>query len=377
MKKLRTFFLPAILATTLMRPAGAQNSNRIAGTVIAWGFDGLGATTVPAKVTNVVAIAAGRLHSLALRSDGTIAEWGGGAPPDGLTGVVAVSAGFYHSLALKADGTVVAWGLSTSLPGLDSVVAIVAAGGGADGGGDVYGGHNLALRSNGTVVAWGLNDHGQCTVPGQLDGVVAIAGGETHSLALKSNGTVEVWGEIWKDNTYITPVAPEGLNGVVAIAAGRDHNLALKADATVVAWGGNDWGQCDIPAGLKGVVAISAGGFYSMALKADGTVVAWGNNDLGKSTVPAGLKGVIAIAAGGYHSLALVADAPALTVRASDGQLLLSWPLWAEGFALQATSNVADENSWTPIITAPDVEASYYQVTEPISDPTKCYRLKK
>jgi alpha-tubulin suppressor-like RCC1 family protein len=33
--------------------------------------------------------------------------------PPGLSNVVAVAAGAYHSLALKADGTVVAWGDNT------------------------------------------------------------------------------------------------------------------------------------------------------------------------------------------------------------------------------------------------------------------------
>jgi alpha-tubulin suppressor-like RCC1 family protein len=60
-------------------------------------------------------IEAGEYHSLALKSDGTVAAWGLNNNgqcnvPEGLNSVVAVAAGNAHSLALKSDGTVAAWG---------------------------------------------------------------------------------------------------------------------------------------------------------------------------------------------------------------------------------------------------------------------------
>ncbi|WP_269798947.1 RCC1 domain-containing protein [Caldicellulosiruptor acetigenus] len=87
---------------------------------------------VPVQVEglkDVVAIAAGRYHSLALKKDGTVWAWGENSTGQlgnetsgkdkysyvpvqvkGIKDVLAISAGSYHSLALKKDGTVWGWG---------------------------------------------------------------------------------------------------------------------------------------------------------------------------------------------------------------------------------------------------------------------------
>jgi hypothetical protein len=80
----------------------------------------------------------------------------------------------------------------------------------------------------GRPVAWGCGpfDYGQCSVPGGLNGVTAIAAGERASLALKGDGTVVSWG----CGYYLC--VPSGLSGVTAIAAGNSHNLALNRDGT-------------------------------------------------------------------------------------------------------------------------------------------------
>ncbi len=277
---------------------------KLDGTVVAWGANGGGQSTVPAGLSNVIAIAGGGYglpgHSLALKSDGKVTAWGGNGAgqldvPSGLDSVIDVAAGMETSLALKSNGTVVAWGGANYVgqtnvpPGLNGVIAISAGG---------Y--HCLALKSDGAVVAWGDNSWDQTNVPAGLSGVTAVAAAYLHSLALKSDGTIVSWGGYGQTNV------PVGLNGVIAIAAKGDHGLALKSDGTVVAIGGYD-----PPANFSNVVAIAAGEAHNLALKSDGTVVAWGSNEYSQTMVPGALRGVIVLASGGWmggHDLALMTE---------------------------------------------------------------------
>ncbi len=244
------------------------------GTVTAFGRNEMGSCDVPAGLSGVVAVSTGDGISLALKSDGTVVEWGGdagwgplyGRPPAGLTGVVAIARAM-HGLALKSDGTVVAWGENNNgqcnVPaGLNSVVAIAAS-------------HyaSFALKSDGTVVTWGGNAHGEQLAG--LSGVIAIDASPSGGVVgLKADGTVVTWGG--------GPPAPADLNGVVAVAAGSGHMAALKSDGTVVAWG--DYTTLSltgasynlVPSNLSDVVAISAGSNRTYALKSDGSVVWWG-----------------------------------------------------------------------------------------------------
>jgi alpha-tubulin suppressor-like RCC1 family protein len=301
---------------TVAPPAKYSFSDEGSKTLYAWVKDADGIVSTSLSTSTVVgsgeamtktAIAAGGFHSVALKSDGTVAAWGDNdngqtRVPQGLTDVVAIAAGVNHTVALKSDGTVTAWGtnddgqstIPTPIPGGLSDVVAIATG--------WY--HTVALKSDGTITAWGSNTSGRTTIPGGLTNVVAIAAGAGHTVALKSDGTVTAWGSNIDGQTTI----PAGLDNVVAIAAGMNHTVALKSDGTVVAWGWNYYGQTTIPIGLANVVAIAAGQSYTVALKSDGTIAAWGTNEYGQSTIPTGLTNVNAIAAGWYHTVALKSD---------------------------------------------------------------------
>ncbi|OGA01288.1 MAG: hypothetical protein A3H35_20000, partial [Betaproteobacteria bacterium RIFCSPLOWO2_02_FULL_62_17] len=252
-------------------------------------------------LTNVVSIAAA-VHSLALKSDGTVWAWGANtagklgdgttterhAPvqllgPGGvgfLSGVVAIAAGGVGSLALKSDGTVWAWGSN------------------------VYGGLGDGTTTNRTTPVQVLGPGGV----GFLSGVVAIVAGNVHSLALKSDGTVWAWGNnsdgrlgdgtTTNRTTPVQVLGPGGvgfLSGVAGIAAGNSHSLVLKSDGTVWAWGSNSnrnlgdgtTANRSIPVqaqGLSNVIAVSAGFNSSVALASDGALRAWGYSSYGLGT---------------------------------------------------------------------------------------------
>ncbi len=195
---------------------------------------------------------------LAIQTDGRVVALRGTPelPPD-LTNIVAVAKGSAHRLALRRDGTVPAWGYNASgqtnvPPGLSNVVAIAAGWN-----------HNLALLSDGTVTAWGDNSYGQTSVPEGLSQVVAGAAGRRHSLALLADGTVTAWGAV--ADTYLR--VPDGLSNVVAQAAGARHNLAVREDGSLVLWGSEPSGHLyPPPEARSNVLAVTTSDYQSLAL---------------------------------------------------------------------------------------------------------------
>ncbi|PWU16780.1 MAG: hypothetical protein C5B50_12815 [Verrucomicrobia bacterium] len=294
----------------------AISSNAVLGvlTITSWGDNSWGQTNPPGSALNVIAVAAGAWHNLALSADGAISAWGNDVNgqcdvPTVVNNLsspaIAIAAGGYHSLAIQANGKVIAWGSDVygqaDVPAnLANVIAIAAGSW-----------HSLALQADGTLVGWGDNSFGQTNIPSGLSNVVAVAAGGNHSLALRSDGSVVGWGENTDQNgSFIgQSIAPWGLTNAIAVAAGDYHSLILLGDGTVLAWGDNSQAQCTVPPGLSNVVALAGGGAHTLALQKDGTISAWGANWNGQCALPATATNAFAVCAGEEHSIALLAGA--------------------------------------------------------------------
>jgi uncharacterized protein YebE (UPF0316 family) len=68
---------------------------------------------------------------------------------------------------------------------------------------------------------------------------------------------------------------------------------------------------------------------------------------------------------------------PALSITLSGKNAILSWPLDAEGFALESATDLAASPIWSPVIAMPMIANSNNRVTAPLSDFPRFYRLRK
>ncbi|HVQ17819.1 MAG TPA: hypothetical protein VMT27_02135 [Actinomycetes bacterium] len=270
------------------------------GTVWAWGFGSLGQLgtgATPTRVQSPVqfgtissakAVFGGRDMTLVLLDDGTVwcagsnasGECGPGAAEpktpspiqvSGLSDIVDLAGGRNHAVALKSDGTVWTWGLNDEgqlgdgtqtshsdprqVAGLTDVVDV---GAGAD--------HSLAVTAAGSVYAWGwgargqlgLGDESNRLIPTQVPGIdnaASIDAGRDHSLVITDQGSLITWGENADEQTgstgaleVLSPFVVPGLANVVAAAGGQAYTVVLQGSTSqsdVVFQDGFDQGLAD------------------------------------------------------------------------------------------------------------------------------------
>jgi alpha-tubulin suppressor-like RCC1 family protein len=319
-------------------------------------------------VLGTVPLAAGYIHTCALRRDASLACWGANtwgqlgdgtrtdrATPTSIAApgrIAALAAGTRHSCALMNDGSLACWGDNTygqlgdgtttarltpvAVPGLRDVTALA-----------VGLKHSCVLRADTSVACWGDNANGQLgdgsttsrPIPGavpSLTGVLALAAGGGRTCAIKADHGVVCWGwnaagELGDGSTMQrnSPGPVPGLSGVVGLATGQQVTCAWRADGSAACWGLNGNGQLGdgtltdrsspvAVAGLTGAQALAVGDYHVCALMADGSVGCWGSNGVGQlgngsadqrhSTAIPGLAGVTALRAGSAHTCAQKTD---------------------------------------------------------------------
>ena len=209
-----------------------------------------------------------------------------------------VAGGEVHSLGLRTDGTLAGWGWNyygqaTVPAGTFTDVA----GGGS---------HSLGVRTDGTLAGWGWNGSGQVTVPSGT--FTDVAGGGYHSLGVRTDGTLAGWG----NNEFGQTTVPAG--AFTDVAGGRYHSLGVRTDGTLAGWGRNRDGETTVPAGT--FVAVEAGYEYGLALRArtsyDDLVV----NGNGLTDVASWFNRSVTVAGSAtIQSMMVTANNPTMTVN--------------------------------------------------------------
>ncbi|MBQ7324501.1 MAG: hypothetical protein IJW98_02040 [Clostridia bacterium] len=182
--------------------------------------------------SDVVAIAAGNYHLLALTKDGKVLATGknddGQCSTESITDAVAIAVGDNHSLILLSDGSVKALGNNVAgICNTDKWSDIIAIAAGTM--------HSIGLKADGTVVALG-----NCDVDGWKD-VTAIFSYATTAVALKSDGTLfcSISGKPSETVSAVSNVLWVGVGKQAVVILYKDGTLAVPGksipDASLLA----------------------------------------------------------------------------------------------------------------------------------------------
>lgn len=254
----------------------------------------------------VVKVAAGQRHSLVLGANGYVyfagynqnGEAGLGVtrieypttkqtaailhlpvlfPVIGLQNIVDIAAGANHNVALGSNGAIYAWGVNMY--------------------GQVGQDPDSVQVDRPVAIALGAPT---TTRKGLRNLAAAVAAGDYHTMALTMDGTVYTWGgnasgQLGDGTTTdrFQPKRVEGLQNIRAIAAGSTFSMALDTAGRVWAWGNNVLGQLGTGdrlsswkpvqvARVDAIRGIVAGGAHAMAVRADGSLWTWGTNTYGQ-----------------------------------------------------------------------------------------------
>ncbi len=366
-------------------------------------------TTTNWSLDAIVAIDAGRSHSIALKADGTVWTWGSDTNGElgddltlsnkstpvqvsGLSGVYAIAAGAYHNLALTCSGKMWAWGQDTygqlgnnaTLLNQPTPVEITGASNCRAIGAGAY--HSFGIRYDGALYAWGYNVFGQLgdgftvnqPTPVSLsttafNNIIAVEGGYGHSIGLHANGSALSWGynsqgQIGNGTAsstafQLTPYT--GIVDVVSIAAGAYHSAVTQGNGDMYSSGYDLYGQLGDNANLtdqprfvpvsttpttpprKKVSSGGAGGYHSLILQGNGTVNSVGRDHVGQLGNDASLTNQpLPVPVVGLNDIVAIAAGDSHSLALRHDGVVWSWGADSLG---QLGDNTALVNQTTPV----------------------------
>ncbi|KAF2738198.1 RCC1/BLIP-II [Polyplosphaeria fusca] len=283
--------------------------------------------------------------------------------------VVKIACGGMHVIALTQDNKILTWGVNDNgALGRDTSQVDVkmkdigeADDSDADSDDDSDSGLNPAESTPGPVSSDWFPDDTE---------FVDVAAGDSCSFALTTEGAVYGWGTFRKNegilgfarNVEISrmPMFIEELRKITHIQCGTNHALALDHSGQVFAWGNGQQNQLGrrlternlitslVPTRLgfmdgsvtrpsKEIVSISCGDYHAFAIAKDGHIWSWGANNYCEAGHPENAgqdnasierpqvvqrlesRKVIAIEGGSHHNVALTSDGECLVWGRCDG----------------------------------------------------------
>jgi len=284
-------------------------------------------------------VSAGKLHTAAIKTDGSLWLWGRGgegqlgnfANTDRSTPVTtfaggntwkSVSGGGYHTVAIKTDGSLWVWGrnaegnLGINISGGSRSTPVTTFVGGTDWKqvSCSLANHTAAIKTDGSLWLWGLGAEGRLGTNNTTDRsipVTTFAGGNNwkqvsvgsnFTAAIKTDGSL--WGWAWNGNGQLgtndltqrnTPVTTfVGGNTWKSVSCGNEYSTAIKTDGSLWSWGAGGNGRLgnnsntnrSTPvttfAGGNNWKQVSCGDNHTAAIKTDGSLWVWGDNSQGQ-----------------------------------------------------------------------------------------------
>jgi alpha-tubulin suppressor-like RCC1 family protein len=296
------------------------------------------ADTATTEPEDLYTLSAGRNHTAAIKTDGTLWTWGSNNPGQlgtgsflsvftpvttfaGGTNWKQISSGSFYTAAIKTDGTLWTWGQGSfgklGNAATTNVSTPVTTFAGGTNWKQVSGGRDYAaaIKTDGTLWTWGQGSYGKLgnvVTTGNISTPVTtfaggtdwkqVASGTFHTAAIKTDGTLWTWGlgnsgilgnaAVTSRSTPVTTFA--GGNNWKQVSAGSQHTAAIKTDGTLWTWGDGSSGQLgnanitnrSTPvttfAGGNNWKQVSAGNLQTAAIKTDGTLWTWGNGTQGR-----------------------------------------------------------------------------------------------